>query len=65
MRKYVELVDIEQEEESRNVKTDELQRRKEVKIVAELYRHPWYIKLFEFLIIINVSFHFIGTIMTN
>ena len=65
MRNYVELVDLEQEEESKKEATDELQRRKEVKIVTELYRHPWYIKLFEFLIFINVSFHFIGTIMTN
>ena len=59
----VELVDIENEEERRKEDIYELQHRKEVKIVSELCKHPWYSKHFN--VTIDIKNHFIGTTMTK
>ena len=56
VRNYVEIVDIEHEEEKKKEETDEFQRQKEVRIVAELYRHPWYIKYLNFLFLFISNF---------
>ena len=57
MKTVVELVDIENEEERRKEDIYELQHRKEVKIVSELCKHPWYSKHFYVTIYIKKTFY--------
>ena len=57
------VVDIENEEERRKDEIYEIQRRKDVKIVSESCRHPWYSKHCN--VTIYITNHFIGTTMTK
>ena len=61
VKQFVEIIDVEQEEDKRKEEKDELQCREEVKIVSELYRNPWYINNLNINYFFHVSFHFIGT----